>query len=128
MDSRSILTAFNNHFLEFVEDVKRVFPNDMDIATIQTAFNKMRKANPKLILMTFREHVYDPYHKEIEQGNLSYFIDKDYDNDLKSVGHGSVILEKINYLKKPISEMDKEDQSKVVKYMQNLCKLCKLYN
>jgi len=128
MDSRSILTAFNNHFLEFVEDVKTVFPDDMDIATIHTAFTKMRKANPKLILMTFKEHVYDPYHKEINEGNLDYFINKDYVSDLKNVGNGGIILEKINYLKKPIKEMNKADQDKVVKYMQNLCKLCKLYN
>ena len=25
-----ILTAFNNHFTEFVDDVKRVFPEDVE--------------------------------------------------------------------------------------------------
>jgi len=128
MDNRQILTAFNNHFLEFVDDVKRVFPNDTDIATVQNGFIKMRKANPKLIIMTFKEHVYDPYHKEIELGNLDFFISKDYVKDVKDLGNNNVILEKINYLKEPIKIMNKEDQDKVVKYMQNLCKLCNLYN
>ena len=57
-----------------------------------------------------------------------FFINKDYDNDMKNVGNGGIILEKINYLKKPIKEMNKDDQDKVIKYMQNLCKLCNLYN
>jgi hypothetical protein len=128
MDSRSILTAFNNHFLEFVKDIQVVFPDDTDIATVYNAFTKIRKANPKLIIIAFKEHVYDNYHNEIDDGNLDFFINKEYDNDMKSVGNGGVILEKINYLKKPIKEMNKDDQDKVIKYMQNLCKLCNLYN
>ena len=49
-----ILTAFNNHFIEFVEDVKRVFPDDIEIATAANALSKLRKANPKIILMGFK--------------------------------------------------------------------------
>ena len=128
MDSRTILTTFNNHFFEFVEDIQQVFPDDIDIKTIHNVLSKMRKANPRLILMTFREHIYKPYHREIEIGNLDYFINKDYDNDLKNIGNGGVILEKINHLKRPIKEMNKEEKDKVIKYIQNLCKLCNLYN
>ena len=79
-------------------------------------------------MLAFKEHVYDNYHKEIDLGNLDFFINKEYENDMKNVGNGGIILEKINYLKKPIKEMNKDDQAKVIKYMQNLCKLCNLYN
>jgi hypothetical protein len=124
MDSRQVLTTFNNHFLEFVNDVQQVFPNDVDISTIHNAFTKMRKANPKLIMMTFKEHVLEPYRKEIETGDIEFFISKDYRQD---VGNNNMILEKIDCLRGPIREMNTEEQQKVVKYLQNLCKLCDLY-
>lgn len=124
MDSRQLLSAFNDHFLEFVNDIQQVFPNDLEISTIHNAFIKMRKANPKLIMITFREHVLGPYRKEIEAGDIEFFISKDYRQD---VGNNNIILEKIDCLRGPIREMNKEEQQKVVKYLKNLCKLCELY-
>lgn len=125
MDSKQILTAFNNHFLELVNDVQVVFPDDLDIATIHNAFNKMRKANPRLIMSAFKEYVAGPYRSEIDKSDIEFFISKDYKQELKN---NNAILEKIDCLREPIRAMNKEEQQKVIKYMQNLCKLCDLYN
>lgn len=125
MDSKQVLTAFNNHFLELVNDVQVVFPDDLDIATIHNAFIKMRKANPRLIMSTFKEYVAGPYRSEIDRGDIEFFISKDYKQELKN---NNAILEKIDCLREPIRTMNKEEQQKVIKYMQNLCKLCDLYN
>ena len=122
-----ILTAFNNHFIEFIEDVKRVFPDDVEIATAANALAKLRKANPKIILIGFRSCVSGPYQKEIEAGKLDFFLKKDYSKDVDG-DSASIILEKIDTLRNPISEMNKEDQKKVIKYLQNLTKLVNLYN
>ena len=35
----SIVRAFNDHFSEFVNDVKRVFPDNIDIATADTTLS-----------------------------------------------------------------------------------------
>lgn len=123
-----ILKAFNNHFLEFVEDVKRVFPGDVDIATAANALQKLKKANPKIIIMAFKQYVSIPYKKEIEAGELDFFISKDYSADLTGTSSSSVILEKIDLLRKPISEMKEDEQMKVIKYLQNLTKLADMYN
>lgn len=126
----SILTAFNQHFEEFVEDVERVFPDDTDIATAHTALIALRKSNPRLILITFRDWVAEPYKSQIEAGDIGFFIKKDYGNDLHEFGcgeAGGVILEKIDTLRTPISKMGPEDQKKVITYLQNLTKLCALY-
>lgn len=122
------LKAFNSHFLEFVEDVKRVFPNDVDIATAASALEKLKKANPRLIIMAFKQYVSNPYKQEIESGELDFFINKDYSTDLTATPSSSVILEKIDLLRKPISEMNNDDQQKVIKYLQNLTKLADMYN
>ena len=50
MDKSQILKGFNDHFVEFVEDVERVFPDDDDISTAKASFIQMRKANPRLVI------------------------------------------------------------------------------
>jgi hypothetical protein len=124
----SILTAFNNHFEEFVNDVVRGFPDDMEIATAATALGKLRKANPRLIIMTFKEHVKAPYGSQIEDGKLEFFLEKDYAHDVEGSDKANAILDKIDKIKDPIRNMKDEEKEKVLKYMQNLCKLCDLYN
>jgi hypothetical protein len=130
MDKSQILGAFNDHFMAFVEDVQRVFPDNVDIATVITALTKIRKANPRLTIMAFKEHVSSMYRTEITQGDIEFFINNDYKNDLNNLGISSpnMILEKIDCLREPVRLMTKADQQKVIKYMQNLTKLSDLYN
>jgi hypothetical protein len=130
MDKPQILSAFNKHFIEFIEDVQRVFPDDYDISTILTSLSAARKINPRLIITTFKEHVINTYREEIEKGNLDFFIDNDYKNDLNKIGVSSpnAIIEKIDCLRGPVRNMNTEDRAKVMKYMQNLTKLSDLYS
>ena len=126
----SILTAFNQHFEEFVNDIERVFPDDSDIATAHTALVALRKSNPRLILITFRDWVVGPYRAQIEAGDIEFFIKKDYGGDLNDFGcgeSGGLILSKIDTLRGPVSKMGADDQRKVITYIQNLTKLCDLY-
>ena len=127
MDQRQILTAFNDHFMEFVDDVQVVFPDNDDIATVKTSLQSFRKTNPRLILLSFKEYVINQYRQEIADGNIEFFVDKDYKQDLSGVGSAKIILEKIDCLRKPIREMRQEDQEKVLRYMQNLMKLSDMY-
>lgn len=130
MDKSQILSAFNDHFTEFVEDVQLVFPDNVDIATLHSAISKVRKANPKLIIKAFNEHVIASYSDEIERGDINFFIDNDYKKDIMNLGmagSSNAILDKIDCLRQPVRDMGEEDQQKVMKYIQNLAKLCKMY-
>jgi hypothetical protein len=123
--SNSVLTAFNNHFSEFVKDIRRVFPDDEDIETAETAINRLRKANPRIIITSFKSYVIDPYSSQIDSGDISFFINTDYTMD---IGDNKMILNKIDALRGPVSQMNKEEQNKVMKYIQNLKKLANMYN
>lgn len=128
MDKSSLLTAFNNHFTEFIKDIRSVFPEDIEIATAETALTRLRKANPRLIIVIFKEYVVERYSKQIYNGDLEYFISKDYSQDISLRGHTATILEKIDALRLPIKQMSPDNKLKVLKYIQNLCKLSELYN
>ena len=78
----NILTAFNEHFLEFLNDVQSVFPEDADILAAKNALIAVRKANPKMIVKIWKSFIADKYRAQIEAGDMGFFIDKDYASDL----------------------------------------------
>jgi len=127
MSGSSILSAFNDHFTEFVNDIHNVFPEDNDILLAKNSFSAIRKANPKLIIKIWKAYIVDKYQQEIESGNISFFINKDYSQDLLNADNSKKIIEAIDRLRNPIKSMTPEDQAKTMKYIQNLTKLTILY-
>ena len=128
MDQSHILKTFNDHFIEFIEDIIKVFPENSDLVAIKNSFISFRKLNPKLVLGVFRTYVIDKYSGEIDSKNIDFFINKNYENDLQDNSSSSMIIEKIDKLRDPVREMSEDNQQKVLKYLQNLKKLCLLYN
>lgn len=122
-----VLKGFNDHFMELVEDIERVFPDDNDISTVKNSFIELRKANPKIIIKVFKEQFLDLYSSQIENGNIDFFINKDYKKDIGNMADSEYILKKIDLLRDPVKNMQKSDQEKVIKYIQNLSKLCGVY-
>ena len=124
--TNNILTAFNDHFIEFVNDVHCVFPNDADILTTKNALTAIRKANPKMIVKIWNAFIVSKYKSEIEAGNIEFFVNKDYSQDISSSTNSDKIMECIDRLREPIKNMSLENQAKVMKYIQNLTKLSQL--
>jgi len=123
----SILTAFNEHFVEFISDIQAVFPEDVDILSAKNSLLMIKKANPKIIIKIWKTHIVDKYIDKIEKGDISFFIDKDYSEDLSATYFSNKIMEGIDRLRNPIREMTSENQQKTMKYIQNLTKLSTLY-
>jgi hypothetical protein len=122
----NILTAFNDHFVEFINDVHNVFPEDTDILTAKNALLAVRKANPKMIVKIWNAFIVGKYKGEIESGNLDFFINKDYSNDVSTAANSDKIMDSIDRFRTPIKNMSQDNQNKVMKYIQNLTKLAEL--
>jgi hypothetical protein len=120
----SVLKAFNNHLLEFVEDVIRIFPTNLDIKTGKTFIEGIKRVNPKKIITYWRDNILMLYEKEILDGDISFFINKDYKNDIGAEVQTLKVLEDIRKL---VKNTTKDNKDKAMKYIQNLTKLCKLY-
>jgi hypothetical protein len=123
--STNILGAFNDHFVEFISDIQLVFPDDVDLLTAKNSLVMIRKVNPKMIIKIWKTHIVDKYAKQIEDGDLTFFMDKDYSNDISG---NEKIMEGINRMREPIKNMSKDNQDKSMKYIQNLTKLCAIYH
>jgi hypothetical protein len=126
-DKLNYLKIFNDHFIDFIDDIIHIFPNDIDLLSTKNAFLLMRQTNPKLIISVFNNYVVNDYKNEIQNGDIEYFLNKDYTEDLKTAQHSSKILDKIDKLRTPIKLMKSDDKEKIIKYLQNLQKLSELY-
>jgi hypothetical protein len=124
--SANLLTAFNNHFEEFVNDIQSVFPDDPDILTAKNSLILIRKANPRMIVKIWKTFIVSKYKTQIEAGDIGFFLEKDYSSDVSNTQNSDKIMESINRLRGPIKQMTIENQNKSMKYIQNLTKLSEL--
>lgn len=123
----SIVSAFNDHFMEMVDDIVAVFPDDLDILSAKNSLKALRKLNPKMLIRSWDYYVVSKYYKEIESGDLSYFLNKDYTEDVSVSSDSKRIIEAIDRLRNPIKSMSEENQKKILKYLQNLSKLTLIF-
>jgi hypothetical protein len=126
--SNPYLAAFNNQFLEFVEDVLRLFPNDTDLLVCKKTLLLAKKMNPKLLITVWRDFIAKPYHKEIEEGGIEYFLNKDYTSDLQTMDESDKIMDVIDRLRTPLKGLHDNDKSTAMTYISNLSKLSMLYS
>jgi hypothetical protein len=122
------LKAFNTHFDEFVEEVIKVFPENIDIKSAKNMATMSRKANVTLIVKVWYSYIYAPYKERIDSGDLDFFITKDYCEDFGGVSNATEIMKSIESLRSPIKDMSDANKAHTLKYIQNLCKLSGLYN
>lgn len=125
----SFLGAFNTHLLELLEDLKTLYPADINIKTAIRLVSTLKRANPKMLLKGWKVSVNDEYKKQIEEGDFDFFLNKEYDRDIGGdlKQSSSQILDAINLIKIKFRDMDETNRKKTIKYVQNLTKLCDLY-
>jgi hypothetical protein len=129
MSTPSLLTIFNDQFIQLLDDIQSIFPNNADVLAGKNSLITIRKANPKLLISVWLSLVYIPYKNEIDSGDVQFFMNKDYNQDLDDKNPSKKkILEVIDSIREPLREMGEENQMKTMKYIQNLSKLSVMYN
>lgn len=126
-EKSTYLRAFNTHFFDFLDDICVIIPDNQEIVVAKTSFSTIKQANPTAILKAWHQFVYIPYKTVIEQGNITFFFDKDYGKDLAHLSNAANIMAIINTIREPIKGMSETNLAHTTKYIQNLCKLATLY-
>lgn len=124
-DKAIVMKAFLNQFTEFVEDIQSVFPDNADIESAKTSLFLVKKTNPRILMNAWTAYIAEPYADKIEKGDIGFFLDKDYARDLEHMGNA--VMQKVDTLRGPIRDMGTDNQTKSMKYIQNLSKLAKLH-
>lgn len=127
-DKSKLLKAFNTYFFEFVDFIIKILPDNVDVLSSKTLFEITKKANPTLLAKLWQQYVFIPYSQELGKGNLSYFIEKDYSQDVVNLNNSQDILKSIDNLRQEIRTMEVDDKKECLKYLQNLNKLSLAYS
>jgi hypothetical protein len=127
-DKSTVLRAFNKHFFEFIDDIVTILPDEPEIVKAKASFENIKKMNPTLICKTWFKVVYSPYKEVIDQGDISFFFEKDYASDLSNVPNAAEIMSIIDKIRMPIKSMDEVNRGHCTKYIQNLSKLSTVHN
>lgn len=123
-----ILKAFNKTFFEFLDDVIRIFPENHHIINSREYFETIRRANPKLLVKIWHSFIWTPYNDKISEGDLTFFFEKDYSDDLRLLPNGDEIIRVINTsLREPLKQMDDVNRGHCLKHFQLVTRLCEKY-
>ena len=101
-DKSQVLKGFNVHLFEFLDELKKIFPENMDIPTVRTFFELTKKGNVTILIKAWNVYVNVPYGTKLEEGELDYFIDKDYREDLIELSNSDEIVSSIDKIRKPL--------------------------
>jgi hypothetical protein len=105
-----------------------IFPNNSEIKHGLSSFEMIKRLNPSIVVKVWYSKIFIPYKSVIEEGNLSFFFEKNYMEDLDNVSNAVDIMKIIDKLREPISSMDDINKQHTMKYIQNLSELSKLYD
>lgn len=128
VDKTAIMRAFNKHFFDFLDDIIRVFPDNVEIAAARDSFETIRRANPTAIIKAWYKFVCVKYGVQLMAGDLDYFLDKDYSEDLANMRNSNKVIEIIDTLREPLKNMGEVNRAMSLKYLTNLCKMGTMYN
>jgi hypothetical protein len=126
MNNALILSTFIKQLDECISDIEGVYAMDKRFVKVRLSFETVKKTNPKLIISSWKSMVTDKYGSQIEEGNINYFLTKNYSEDIHEPYTVSMD-NTINELRTAIHNMSEENKAVSLKYVQNLCKLSKLY-
>ena len=125
MNNSLVLSTFISQLDECLTDISNVYSSDKRFIRCKLYFDTLKQTNPRMILTTWKTMVADKYDEQIQNGDISYFLEKDYKEELPN--YNPTIDQAIQDLRKAIREMSDVNKEKAIQYIQNLCKLSKLY-
>lgn len=127
-DKSTILKAFNNHFFEFFDDLINIVEDNTDIKSSKKFLSLTKMANASLIIKIWYQFISTPYKSYFESGDLEYFANKDYSEDLCQLANAKDTLKAIDKFREPLKSLDQSNKEKCLEYLKNLCKLSDLYD
>ena len=122
----SLLGAFNNQLVLFIEDIAIVLkPEDAAEARKSSAALKLTmRLSPTLAIKVWSGYA-QQYAEDIEAGDIQNFIARDYTQDLSN--RDQTWLDACEKIRKCAIYLSPENQKKTMEYVQLLTRLCRMY-
>lgn len=125
----TILTAFNNLLIQFIDELIILFPADTEFKMTKNALSLLKSANPRKLATLVSLHL-NMYSEKIAEKDETFFLQNDYSelNDLSEVKDSNKFSSIIDKLKKYWLELSDENKAAIWKYLDTLLALSKKIN
>ena len=127
-DKSTILKTFNQTFFDFMNDVISIFPENADVVAGKKFFEITKKANPTIIIKIWHSAIYNPYKDVINAGDITFFFEKNYEDDLGGLDNAGEVLKFIDSFRAPIKMMSDTNKAHSMQYIQILSRLSEVYS
>lgn len=132
VDKSKISATFNVQLSSFFGELLNLFPDNEDIAKATEYADLIRKTNPRMLITLWQPYVCQPYGEIIESGDIVFFLEKDYSEDLALAGisddNKRMILTMIDSgMRDPMRALDPLNQTMCMRYLSVLCRLANAY-
>jgi hypothetical protein len=130
IDRPTIIRSFNDYFFEFLDDMLKVLPNNKSVLTAIRSFRMLADVNKAILIKSWYKFVYLKYKNVIDDGNIEFFFEKDYSEDLTKLSNANTIMEIIDSVRTPAKEIceNPKNRDHIATYIQTLCKLSEILN
>jgi len=135
MNNSLVLKTFIKQLDECLEDILTAYPElpqtDKRFLKCKMYFDALKKSNPKIMIISWKEYVNNRYRKQIDEGDVHFFVETDLEKIAKENAveeyFTSEVENAINELRQTIRNMSPKNIEASMKYIQNLCKLTDHY-
>ena len=128
MDKTMILNAFNQLNMKAVDYSITLMPDNIELATMKNALAGLIATSPELNIITFKECTVKRYRTNIETRDVSFFVERKYDDNFEDIGISKLVFEKMDCLRMPVGQMEKANQDVIFDYMHKMIKLSDMYD
>ena len=111
----SIVTIFNTHLLEFIEDLYNVTDNKRDLIILKRNLKKVLLLNEKKIINLWSKYSKD-FLKQIHEKDFNFFLKLDISK-----------YKNINKYKPYLYEVCEKNKKFIMEYIFNLTKISNIY-
>ena len=122
MSKKIFMDAFFTQFHAFLGELARVFPEDLDFPTYDTALGLMKMGNPALVLSEFTKHVI-PFETMIRDKNTDFFLKHDF-SEFDPDNTMDPIIKKLKGYWAEMSETNKDAIWKYIILLVDISKRC----
>ena len=110
---------FNKEYFEFLNFIK----GHIEDTSFKTFYRKnqiMKETNPKFFIRTWYARIGSKYHTQVMQRDISFFLNKNYEDDVVDTGESIMLLKYINKFKESYDILDENIKETFLNYIISL--------
>ena len=116
----SPISDFNKEYFEFLKFIKQHLKDDPNFRMFYRKNKLMREANPKFFIRTWYNRIGSKYHAQVMQRDVSFFMNKNYEDDVSDSGESNMLLKYINKFKESYDTLDQSIKEEFVNFIMSL--------